>query len=296
MPLTSALARSIDERMQTSLYVNVQWNDEILYRHTHSVSLQPVDEWMLDDSDISWVPSFVQPRDPAVAKIIHSAQKYLKCISDYLPAGFDGYQSYDKDGETVIEQWRGVDFQVQALWHALVIDHPLGYINPPPSYRDLAQRLRTPSQILAQERGTCVDLAILMASCLEWIEVYPVLFLLDDHAFPGYWRSEVAYNKFLSVSEAHLTPSTAGSRPTVVTEPWVSDRTTYLELKGYVDDDMLVPMETVSLTTPSGFQEAVDEAKHEYFSKLRNGSFYSMINIARAREEDVTPLPLCKSV
>ena len=66
-----------------------------------------------------------------------------------------------------------VDQQVQAIWTALVNEYRLQYINPPPAYSQQSQRLRTPSEILASKSGTCIDLALLIASCLEYIGVYP---------------------------------------------------------------------------------------------------------------------------
>ena len=51
VPLISELARSVDERIQTSLYVNIQWHGQTLYRHTHTVSLTPTNEWSLTDED-----------------------------------------------------------------------------------------------------------------------------------------------------------------------------------------------------------------------------------------------------
>ncbi len=61
----------------------------------------------------------------------------------------------------------GVDKQVQAIWTAISLDYGLGYINPPPSYSENSQRLRTPWRVLHERRGTCVDLALLMAACLN---------------------------------------------------------------------------------------------------------------------------------
>jgi hypothetical protein len=58
------------------------------------------------------------------------------------------------------------------------------YINPPPTFTEKSQRLRTPSDIVMGKRGTCIDLTLLLAACLEYAEIYPVLFLLKDHAFP----------------------------------------------------------------------------------------------------------------
>lgn len=297
VPLTSSLARSVDESIQTSIQVEVQWHDQVCYRQTHPVRLAPVDEWRFDDSDIMWLPSFVQPRDPAVQTIVASAQRYLMCLKDDMGAGFDGYQSYDSQAKKKSDRWIGVDQQVQALWAALLLDHRLHYINPPPSYSVSAQRLRTPQQILKQGRGTCIDLALLLASCLEWIEVYPVIVMLLEHAFPAYWRNLEAYEKFQSsvVSVNEELESTdrdhRSSSPTIPLPAWYSKHV-YGELRRYVQNGDLVPLETVRLTSGWGFRQARDEAVG-YFDNVRNKDFHSIVDVARARAEHVTPLPLC---
>jgi hypothetical protein len=127
---------------------------------------------------------------------------------------------------------------------------------------------------------------------LEWVEIYPVIFLLDDHAFPGYWRSLDAYYRFFEVASEEIDEvsvedvAAAGDR----TPRWVSGKSAYREIKRYVDDGALVPLESVLLTSASGFHEAV-EAGRDYFASKRSRSFHSMVDIVSARES-VTPLPL----
>jgi len=50
-----------------------------------------------------------------------------------------------------------------------------------------------------------------------------------------------------------------------------------------------VPLESVWLTERSGFWDAVDGGKDNLKSRSR---FHSMLDIARARDENVTPLPV----
>lgn len=290
LPLTSTLFRDLNERTQTSLYAQVQWHDQVIYRDTHSVWLAPLDEWSLIDEDICWLPSFVQPRDPAVAEIIHSAQNFLQCLADSGSAGFDGYQSYAPSERR--DKWLGVDRQVQAIWSALVFARRLHYINPPPSYINAMQRLRTPHQTIQQQRGTCIDLALLFASCLEWIEVYPVIFLLQDHAFPGYWKSSEAYQRFFDV-RADLGDSADEidlGKATKPGMPWVADRSSYQEIKKFVDNGELIPLESVLITSVGGFREAIARGR-DYFAKRMNIEFHSMVDIFSSREV-VTPIPL----
>lgn len=291
MALTSDLIRSVNERIQTSVYIDVRWHDQVIYRQTHSVWLSPVDQWRLNDEDVRWIPSFVQPRDPQVSKILNNAQKYLRCLMDDGAAGFSGYQTYDDDASG-LKKWEGIDLQVQAIWAALAFEYRLNYINPPPSYAESTQRLRTPTQIVEQENGTCIDLAILLNSCLEWIEIYPVMFMLNDHAFPGYWRNEETYEQFVDMDPSVLRHKiTSGrGRDDFPTSKWIIGRGSYSEIKSYVDDGDLVPMESVSLTSGEGFERAVEEGM-SYFSNKRNRSFHSMVDIFSSRES-VTPLPL----
>uniref|UniRef100_UPI00097CB514 hypothetical protein n=1 Tax=Pelomonas sp. KK5 TaxID=1855730 RepID=UPI00097CB514 len=191
LPLTAELIRSVQEAVNSTLVVQLSWNQDgrerLLSRETYPLRLLPVDQWRDNDVDGQWLPSFVLPRDPAVLRAVEQAQRYVRVLRDNPAAGFEGYQAAPNAEE---EELREVDLQVQAIWATLLHDWQLGYINPPPSYSSRldSQRLRTPSTILGNRSGTCIDLALLFAACLELIDVHPVVFLLHGHALPGYWR------------------------------------------------------------------------------------------------------------
>jgi hypothetical protein len=292
VPLTSALGRSVRESVHTSLFVEVTWKDNVLYRNTHRVTLLPVDEWRDDDSDRIWLPSFVLPRDPAVARIVDAAQRYLMTLLDDSGAGFDGYQSYDPEAE---DPGEAIDLQVQAMWAALSYELPLSYINPPPTYTSASQRLRTPSQVIDGRRGTCIDLALLVASCLEYVDIYPVIFLLEGHAFPGYWRSEEAHERFQRVdlpesAVAAGAPSGAlrSSGPQGQRYAWYFEKEHYGEIVELVRAREIVPMESVWLTHRGGFWDAIDEGTKNLRSKRE---FSGMLDVVVSRDK-VTPLPI----
>ncbi|HVS11305.1 MAG TPA: hypothetical protein VMS76_15655, partial [Planctomycetota bacterium] len=292
VPLTSALGRSVRESVHTSLFVEVTWKENVLYRNTHRVTLLPVDEWRDDDSDRIWLPSFVLPRDPAVARIVDAAQRYLMTLLDDSGAGFDGYQSYDPEAE---DPGEAIDLQVQAMWAALSYELPLSYINPPPTYTSASQRLRTPSQVIDGRRGTCIDLALLVASCLEYVDIYPVIFLLEGHAFPGYWRSEEAHERFQRVdlpesAVAAGAPSGAlrSSGPQGQRHAWYFEKEHYGEIVALVRTREIVPMESVWLTHRGGFWDAIDEGTKNLRSKRE---FSGMLDVVVSRDK-VTPLPI----
>jgi len=294
VPLTSSIIRTQGESIQSSLYLKVSCDGAVVYADTARVQLSPVDEWTDTNENRWWLPSFVLPRDPLVARIIDRSQRYLMAMADDPAAGFDGYQSVDESAATMEARYGPVDLQVRAIWSALLYDFRLHYINPPPSYSESNQRLRTPSDVVRGRRGTCIDLALLLSACLEYVDIYPVVFLLTGHAFPGYWRSDKLHEDYRQVKTVPLPES---ARPDALR---ASQRTTehfedayalknFLEARGLIAEGKVVPLETVWLTTHGAFTDAIDEGRRN----LRRASeFDSMIDITLARGAGVTPLPI----
>jgi hypothetical protein len=292
VPLTSALLRTVGEAINSTMTIQVSWGRP-LYVQSHSVRLLPVDQWRDNDRDGQWLPSFVLPRDPAVGDLVETAQRYVRVLRDDPTAGFEGYQAVEPRAPDPTAE---VDRQVQAIWSTIVHELDLGYINPPPSYSNAldSQRLRTPSTIVRWRSGTCIDLALLLASCLELVDIYPVIFLLTDHAFPGYWRSDAYQAAFINLlDEAAADGPTEEASKTKVpgAQPaaWWFRKTAYDEIVKQVRLGRLVPLESVWLTEHSGFWDAVDGGRDNLKSRTR---FHSMLDIARARDAHVTPLPI----
>jgi hypothetical protein len=277
--------------------VEVTWGQHVLFRQTFPVTLQPVDQWADTDTDRLFLPSFVFPRDRAVRAVIRNAEQFMTALRDDPTAGFDGYQSLDPELENPA---LSIDHQVQALWYSVVYRVPASYINPPPTYGIASQRIRTPSEIVAGGFGTCIDLALMMVSCLEAIEVHPVIFLLADHAFPGYWRTDVARTEFCTkvasapAEQETMATAARGEGPAARRKagaPWCYDKTALAEIRRAIKDNELVPLETVGLSARSSLGDAVLEAK-EYFAKSEEKRFLIMLDVMTARERGVTPLPL----
>jgi hypothetical protein len=284
--------------VHSTVYIKVTCGGRTAKESTKRVTLIPVDEWVDDTDNNPWLPSFVLPRDPAILKIITSSRRYLVGIRDDPAAGFDGYQSIDPDAEDPSD---GVDAQVRAIWTALVNEFRIQYINPPPSYSDQSQRLRTPTDILSSGTGTCIDLTLLLASCLEYIDIYPVVVLLTGHAFVGYWRSEEQYEAFL---EMRKLPSTvpapgdpaarAAAVPFVDQYGWRLTRLQYEEIMTHIASGDLVMLEATYLTSASSFAEAVEEGRANMRSKRQ---FDSLLDVrsARSATPPVTPLPIIEA-
>jgi len=297
IPLTAEMARTVQEAISSSVTVRVESGGSVLYRDTHRLRLLPVDQWRDNRRDGRWLPSFVLPRDPAVQRAVEQAQRYNRVLRDDPNAGFEGYQAALPDDE---ESLRGVDRQVEAIWATLLHDWRLGYINPPPAYSNSldSQRLRTPSMIFERRSGTCIDLALLLASCLELIDIYPVIFLLEGHALPGWWRHPDFRDEYAAMSDDRLADvvnadASENSVASAQVVSWHTGKASHAEIKRWIHQRKLVPIETVRMTENCGFVEAI-EAGVEALAK--RSDFDSMIEIVTARFEQVTPLPMLKEL
>ena len=298
LPLTAPLLRSLQERTHTTVYTRVTWEGRVAHEETHRVALLPVDEWYDDTKNNPWLPSFVLPRDPAVARIIGDARKYLIALTDDPNAGFDGYQQVD-DPESGKHATDRTDLQVQAIWTALVNERKLLYINPPPAYSRGGQRLRTPSEMLHTSSGTCIDLSLLLAACLEYVEIHACLVLLTGHCFVGYWRADAYQQEFMTVArppEGRLKSLgelafRSGRIELVDSYGWRVGPQGYDELQGYVRTDALCLLEATGLCFSHSFGQAIQEGLENLTDRNAFDSLLD-IRVARCSSPPVTPLPI----
>lgn len=303
LPLLSAPWAAIGESARSTLSISVKWGAHELYRQTHPVTLLTLDEWCDDDVNTALLPSFVLPRNPAVRMLIEAAQRYLMALRDDPSAGFDGYQSLNLEETDPEQAAEDVDAQVQAIWSAIVYDYNIRYTNPPPTFTNRSQRLRSPSEIFEANRGTCIDTTLLLAACLELVEIYPVLFLLTGHAFVGYWRSDQYRDEFFNqLAETNGSLQTMGegeafefekdvkaSGPFQQTHAWYFEKHFYNLVLQQIRSGKLVPVESTLLAMRGSFGDAIKQG----FDNLRNrGEFHSMLDVRSARENRVTPIPM----
>jgi len=117
---------------------------------------------------------------PLSSPPIQSVDVILREASDKLAAaGRDGAMDGYRKG-TKARAWQIAD----AIWAALV-SHSIAYVLPPKSFERFGQQVRGPSDILSRKVGTCLDLTLLYASCLEQAGLNPILALTEGHSFVG---------------------------------------------------------------------------------------------------------------
>ncbi len=247
-PVLYELIGAAVPRRQINFTVSCSLAGELLAESTRSVTWMARTEWLDQEQTWHFIPAFVDPNCDGVLDVIGRADDILKAIESPT-SSFDAYQSGDN---------RHVVNQVRAIFNCLRSKpYELRYIAPPPIpvYMDegvaSGQRIRRLEEVVTRCRGTCHDLAILFASCLEQIQVYPLVILITGHTFFGYWKDARAHDDFWD--QARKNPL---RRPTDPGREWtIRDPA---EVQTLLDRDVISLVDAVKATDRNGkFEDAV---------------------------------------
>ena len=252
IPVDGPFLSSLSEATRATVTLIARSGGEPVGEFTQDIRVLAHNEWGGTAGIPDILAAFVQPNDPAVARILHQA-------SDLLRAGgktdsFEGYQG------TKTRVWE----QAQAIWNA-VCGMDLRYVTPPPSFVGGGQRIRTARQIGEERLATCLDTAVLFCSCLEAAGLRPLIVLQREHAFAGVW-----------LSKGDFGTSTVDDAPGLRTR-----------LK--LDDLKLFETTLVTHARKPGFQQAT-LAGAAHVEPENDTEFEGLIDIHRARQRRILPL------
>jgi hypothetical protein len=193
-PVLYELIQAAVPRRHINFTVTCSHLGAVLVETTQSVLWMGLTEWLDKPDTWRFIPAFVDPYADGVLDVIDEADGVLKKIVGPT-SDFCGYQSGDRD--FVMKQTRAIFDSLR--------DDPfrLKYINPPPipvytpgDRFASGQRVRPPDEVIGRHRGTCHDLAVLFASCLEHIGIFPLILLIQGHTFVGFWKNKDAHGDF----------------------------------------------------------------------------------------------------
>lgn len=182
LKLSSTFLAELRERTAGHIQVDVSADGRQLGTTKLRIDLFAYDEWPGIRSIPEMLAAFVMPNHPSVEPILKDASSLLKSWTQ--DSSLSGYQTRDPK-----RAW----LTVAAIYTALR-KPGISYINPPASFETTGQKVRTPDRILETRLGTCLDLSLLCASCIEAAGLNPILVLQDGHAFPGAWLKEETFS------------------------------------------------------------------------------------------------------
>lgn len=244
----------LEESITATINVSFMVGTEVVAKKTQNVQILAYDQWAGTRALPELLAAFCMPNNPAVDVLIGKASKLLRSKNSDL--SMDGYQS--KSREAV---WK----QVSAIYSTITAEN-LEYSEPPASFGTDGQKIRTPDRIIEGRIATCLDLSMLFASCLEQAGLRPVILFKEGHACVGVWLHSACFSN-------PLTDDVQAVRKRVDSGEFIAFETTGIAQHHTRRMSLRIAM----------------ERGHEHLQE--NNSFRYAIDIHRAREVQIKPLP-----
>src|SRR5215218_2542154 len=169
----------VEEQRPGVLEVEVETDGELVGSTLRPVQVLAANQWLATPLPLAleMLAAHVMPNHPAVTAVVSEAAGVLE-----QKTGRGSIEGYAEGPERV-------DETVAAIAEVI---HRRGirYSEPPLSWSDLGQQVRTPGDVLTWRVGTPLDTVVVLAAALEQAGIRPLLWLADGHAFLGYWREE----------------------------------------------------------------------------------------------------------
>lgn len=230
---------------------------EVLAEAANEVNILAANQWKATPPQLALevLAAYIQPNAAIIADLMTDISDRL--LGETRNSAIDGYQSENPDR---------VDAIAKAVFDAMKA-RDIRYAEPPASWGDIGQKVRTPAQVLDGRLGTCLDTTLVMAAVLEQCGINSTIWLLRGHAFLGYWR----------IDGALATVST--------TEP--------VEVVNQVDLNNIGLIET-TMVTQSAADATFDDARRA--PRLRHLSddltnILGVTDVRQARQARIYPLP-----
>ncbi|MBO4849451.1 MAG: DUF4011 domain-containing protein [Prevotella sp.] len=246
--------RQLTESVDTQLHLTIRTETSELLDHTAPIHLMSYDQWPGLSSNPELLSVFVTPNSPSLSPIKLSAAKQLDRLTG--SSAMDNYQTMDPNRARA---------QVASLYEALR-EQGIVYVTSPPSFENRGQRIRLCDEVLSQKQGTCLDLTLAFASCLEAVGLHPLVIMAQGHAYLGCWLVNKYYPQTFCDDISFLSKSIAdGINEMVVVEA------TCLTQKGV------------------SFEQAVKAAEDHIH--LEAEEFILAVDVYRSRLLGIRPLP-----
>lgn len=244
----------VQQTQNGSISFEVKDDGQTLVQETRSIKLLPYNQWGGTGTlRYSQLARFVMPKLPGVKEIVLKASELLLKEKQQ---NLDGYQSDPN----------GIRDQVNAIFN-VIRSCQIAYMNPPSNLESEGQEIRIPEETLRNRAGTCIDMAVLLASCLENISLHPIIFVVEGHAYAGCFLNE----------EESLRNEVDAS---------------YGRIYGLIQSKRILVVECTAMCL-SGQNTTFDQALMEASSKtLNNEMTLNAVDVRLCRQTGIAPLPL----
>lgn len=211
--------------------------------------------------------TFVMPQGRAVREIVSRAKHNLRRLM-----GTESFADALESGDSEC-----VEKVMQAVYDCLHENYAIAYEFEPRTYDEEWQMLRFHHEVLNELKGTCIDLAILLAACLEHVHLDPLIIIvrtapLVQHALVACYRR-------------------TSSAKYVITRPG-------RRVLKWLQTGEVILLDSIGYARGRNADQSIEECRlkgEEYFEKacFQQGNFryeYA-IDITAARRRGLMPMP-----
>lgn len=270
----------LSEKIVGNIHIEIMSEDKVIYDGYKELEVLPHDYWQGVLLMPEFLAAFIMPNLPKVVEITAKAGKHLQNWKG--EPSFTGYQTDDINE---------VKMQVTAIYAALQEEN-IAYTMPPASFEKMGQRVRVPQEVLQNKQGTCIDLAVLFASCLEAININSLVIIIKGHAFVGYWLEEKTFPDATIDDCSAITKRIAdGINEIGLVEctDFVAGKNITIDLAEKharnhlsIDDDFLVAID---------LQRTREAGIHPMPVRIQRDGQYEVIDYGKRKDNEVTSIP-----
>ena len=255
LKISPPILENLTERRTVVITFRVYVDNIVACEKRFEVELLPKNQWGGETHMPELLGAFVTPNTDYTNYLLKKSSKLLDKY--YGDSRIDGYQSNDRK-----RPWQFA----AALW-SVISQEDITYCQPPASFATGGQKIRLSHDIAKNGLSTCLDTALLFASCLEQAGLNPIVVLLDGHALVGLWLIEQSFSSL------------------TITDP--AELRNRLGLK----DCILFETTLATNTTAVSFEKALAEGERKVSEDHEAGFVYA-IDIRQARARKILPLEL----
>lgn len=178
--LNAGAMHKVEEARPGALEVTVLHEGVSIATSRQPVTVLAARQWLWKPAGLAleMLAAHIMPNAPEVSAILASSAERLRQTTG--SSQVDGYQSGSENVDAIV---RAI-YETVASWH-------IRYSEPPASWTDEGQKIRTPGDLQATRLGTCLDTTLLFAAALEQAGLRALVWMLQGHAFVGWWRQEI---------------------------------------------------------------------------------------------------------
>ena len=252
--LSASKLFELTERINGSMIITVSDVSGIIAQETQDISFLSYDHWSGASTYPEFLSAFITPNYPYITEIIKNAGPIL---ADWTgSSSFTGYQSKNPNN---------VKSQMAAIYGALQKEN-IDYCMPPASFEEDGQKVRLGATIKEQKIGTCLDLALLYASCLEAAGLHPMIIVIKGHAFAGCWLEEESFAECVQDDVSLITKRIASG----------------------INEICIVETTAFTVGKNIGFDNAILAAENHLQEPEK---FIYLVDVKRSRGSGIRPIP-----